>query len=73
MVKNLFSPQELAALNNEMVAISRGKYGPINGLVLADGTKNDTEVLQQYALFAFPHKVLANSCVVATELPRFRQ
>lgn len=59
VVKNLFTPQEVAALKEEAVAIVRGGRGRFPGFIPFQRELRDSEVLAQYTHVDCPHKVSA--------------
>jgi len=56
VAKDLLSPEEVALLRKETVAIFRGERGPVEGLVEA-GEASDAAILKKYVAIHFPHKL----------------
>lgn len=57
VVRNALSRMELEELIAETTAICRGQRGTVNGVVPANGTDSEAEILQRYLCIHFPHKI----------------
>ncbi len=57
VIENALSPDEVAALNRETVAICRGERGELRGTIPAAPGETDEEVLRRILCIHFPHKI----------------
>ena len=57
VVPDLFSQAEIEELRSEAVSIFCGRRGAVDGLLNADVSLSDAEVLQKYLAIHFPHKI----------------
>ena len=57
IIPNALSPAEVEELRHETTRICRGEAGEIRGVVSADPSESEEEVLRQYLCIHFPHKV----------------
>jgi ectoine hydroxylase-related dioxygenase (phytanoyl-CoA dioxygenase family) len=57
VVKNLFTKEEVAKMNEDIVNFARLKYGQFEGMEKADGSLTDQQVVATYRSITFPHKL----------------
>lgn len=57
VVEGAFTGDEIDALNAEALALCRGDRGEIPGVISADPTESDDDVLKKYLCIHFPHKL----------------
>ncbi len=57
VLENAFSPAEIAALNAETVALCRGELGDVRGVIPAEPSESDIDVMRRYLCIHFPHKL----------------
>jgi len=70
VVNNLFTPEEVAAIKDEIVAITRGRYGAFEGYHEANGLLNDDEVVGQYTRIDHLHKLSTKLTSLALAHPK---
>jgi phytanoyl-CoA hydroxylase len=74
ILPDVLSPEDLAAVRLEAIAICRGRRGDIDGVITADERDDESDVLRRYLCIHFPHKVsqlmldVARSPAVTTAL-----
>ncbi len=57
VLEDALSPDEVAALNADALAICRGEHGSVRGVEAAAPGDTDAEILSRYLCIHFPHKI----------------
>lgn len=57
VIKNALSMEEIEELRRDTIAICRGEYGPVRGMLPHKPGETDDEVMRNYLCIHFPHKL----------------